>query len=185
MTRDPVGAWVSLRLLVQRQGKHAGGGCAGPVSSQSPAKSGGTVAADRQACAFAGVPVSVVDEEAGRAGELVSLLRHDPHRELLPGQVRPRAARSPPRCPSPRHRPPGTAPRGVAPAVPPRSLRSPRRTRRLVERRSQLPSLHPCLAHRAGHRCRRPLVQESVLLHIPAGVPVCAAVHRVCLHNAR
>ena len=46
------------------------------------------VAADRQARAFTGVAVTVVDQETGRAGELVGLLRRDPHRELLPGQVR-------------------------------------------------------------------------------------------------
>jgi len=58
-------------------------------SGQSGVRSGSTVAADRQAGAFAGVAVSVVDEETGRAGELVGLSRHDPHREFLPGQVRP------------------------------------------------------------------------------------------------
>jgi len=90
MTGDPVGVGVSVWLLIQRRGT-----CGGRVVLAGLWSVGCQVrqpqigrSADRQAGAFAGVAVSMVDEEAGRAGELVSLLRHDPHRELLPGQIR-------------------------------------------------------------------------------------------------
>jgi len=39
----------------------------------------GAVVADRFAVALSGVAVAVVDQKAGRAGELVGLFGHDPH----------------------------------------------------------------------------------------------------------
>ena len=127
-------------------------------SGQSGARSGSTVAADRQACAVAGVAVSVVDEETGRAGELVGLSRHDPHREFLPGQVRPGQLEASyetlPRCLPHRRRPAGTVPRCAAPGALPENSRPRCRVRCVVVRRSRLPSLRllscPCAGYPRG-----------------------------------
>jgi len=60
----------------------------GPVRATLGPRLCRAVAADRQTCAFPGVAVTVLDQETCRAGELVGLFRHDPHREFLPRQVR-------------------------------------------------------------------------------------------------
>src|SRR6476646_1752809 len=58
-----------------------------PLILGSPSPSGGAVRADHHAVLLAGEPAAVMHQEAARACELVGLLRYDPYRQLLTGQI--------------------------------------------------------------------------------------------------
>jgi len=127
------------QLLFHRRGHHHAGTRSDPRTSRAlaviPIRRAAACPGAEAAMGLVGVP------GADLSGEELSV-------RVVPNKLTSSPARSLPRCRFPRHRPPGTAPRGVVLSVRPGSPRPPRRTCCVVARRSQLPSL-PALPHRA------------------------------------